>query len=89
MLNQELRFDDLDLGAKPVFMRPAGRLEMVRAEGIEPSIQAWEAHVLPLYYARKMPDNGIRSGKERDRADGREAVKRQRDSKVENSKVVR
>ena len=25
---------------------------MVRAEGIEPSIQAWEAHVLPLYYAR-------------------------------------
>lgn len=25
---------------------------MVRAEGIEPSTQAWEAHVLPLYYAR-------------------------------------
>ncbi len=26
---------------------------LVRAEGIEPSIQAWEAHVLPLYYARE------------------------------------
>lgn len=30
---------------------------MVRAEGIEPSIQAWEAHVLPLYYARFKDDN--------------------------------
>lgn len=28
--------------------------ELVRAEGIEPSLQAWEAHVLPLYYARSM-----------------------------------
>ena len=25
----------------------------LRAEGIEPSIRAWEAHVLPLYYARE------------------------------------
>lgn len=27
---------------------------MVRAEGIEPSPQAWEAHVLPLNYARSI-----------------------------------
>ena len=27
-------------------------LEMVRAAGIEPAPQAWEAHVLPIYYAR-------------------------------------
>jgi hypothetical protein len=26
---------------------------MVRARGIEPRPQAWEAHVLPIYYARK------------------------------------
>ena len=26
----------------------------LRAEGIEPSTQAWEAHVLPLNYARKL-----------------------------------
>ena len=26
---------------------------MVRAAGIEPAPQAWEAHVLPIYYARK------------------------------------
>jgi hypothetical protein len=25
---------------------------LVRAPGIEPGIQAWEAHVLPLNYAR-------------------------------------
>ena len=25
---------------------------MVRAAGIEPAPQAWEAHVLPIYYAR-------------------------------------
>ena len=27
---------------------------MVRAAGIEPALQAWEAHVLPIYYARPM-----------------------------------
>ena len=27
--------------------------KMVRAAGIEPAPQAWEAHVLPIYYARK------------------------------------
>ena len=27
-------------------------LQGIRAEGIEPSTQAWEAHVLPLNYAR-------------------------------------
>lgn len=26
---------------------------LVRAKGIEPSPKAWEAFVLPLYYARK------------------------------------
>ena len=31
--------------------KPSGR-SVVRAEGIEPSLQAWEAHVLPIYYAR-------------------------------------
>lgn len=25
---------------------------MVRVKGIEPFAQAWEAHVLPLYYTR-------------------------------------
>jgi hypothetical protein len=25
---------------------------MVRAGGIEPPSQAWEAHILPMYYAR-------------------------------------
>ena len=25
---------------------------MVRAAGIEPASQAWEAHILPMYYAR-------------------------------------
>jgi hypothetical protein len=24
----------------------------VRAAGVEPALQAWEAHVLPIYYAR-------------------------------------
>ena len=28
------------------------RYKMVRARGIEPRPQAWEAHVLPIYYAR-------------------------------------
>ena len=28
---------------------------MVRAEGIEPSSQAWEARILPIYDARKEP----------------------------------
>ena len=27
--------------------------ELVRVEGIEPSSQAWEAHVLPMNYTRK------------------------------------
>jgi hypothetical protein len=26
--------------------------KLVRAAGIEPALQAWEAHVLPIYYAR-------------------------------------
>jgi hypothetical protein len=26
--------------------------KMVRAAGIEPASQAWEAHILPMYYAR-------------------------------------
>jgi hypothetical protein len=30
------------------------RIIMVRAAGIEPALQAWEAHVLPIYYARPM-----------------------------------
>ena len=30
---------------------------MVRTAGIEPASQAWEAHILPIYYARlKMVD---------------------------------
>ena len=29
---------------------------LVRAAGIEPAIQAWEARVLPLYYARARED---------------------------------
>ena len=28
------------------------RPELVRVEGIEPSSQAWEAHVLPMNYTR-------------------------------------
>ena len=36
---------------------------MVRAEGIEPSIQAWEAHVLPLYYARENGLKGMEEGR--------------------------
>ena len=34
---------------------------MVRAKGIEPLIQAWEAHVLPLYYARIGTPGGSRT----------------------------
>ncbi len=26
---------------------------LVRAEGIEPSSHAWEARIIPIYYARK------------------------------------
>ena len=33
-------------------MNPTAIHRLVRARGIEPLIQAWEAHVLPLYYAR-------------------------------------
>ncbi len=29
-----------------------GGMNLVRAEGIEPSSHAWEAHILPIYYAR-------------------------------------
>ena len=36
--------------------------KMVRAPGIEPGIQAWEAHVLPLNYARRVYQ--IRVGQE-------------------------
>ena len=30
--------------------------EMVRAVGIEPTSQAWEARILPMYYTRR-PEN--------------------------------
>jgi hypothetical protein len=26
---------------------------LVRAEGVEPSSHAWEAHIIPIYYARR------------------------------------
>lgn len=29
---------------------------MERAMGIEPTSQAWEARILPMYYARKSPN---------------------------------
>lgn len=28
-------------------------LSLVRAAGVEPASHAWEAHILPIYYARK------------------------------------
>ena len=34
-------------------------MKMVRAEGIEPSSQAWEARILPIYYARKEPSPNL------------------------------
>jgi hypothetical protein len=35
----------------------ASERNLVRAEGIEPSSHAWEARIIPVYYARKeQPD---------------------------------
>ena len=42
----------------------------MRSEGIEPSIQAWEAHVLPLYYDRSMRLMVPREGVEPSRREG-------------------
>jgi hypothetical protein len=47
--------------ARPAKAESAGigrqRLEMERAMGIEPTAQAWEAWVLPLYDARYPSDS--------------------------------
>ena len=40
---------------------PKDGREMVRARGIEPRPQAWEAHVLPIYYACKITFSSIYS----------------------------
>ena len=39
------------------FIIVLGVVDLVRAAGVEPASHAWEAHILPMYYARPVGQN--------------------------------
>ena len=53
--NFSINGNNLNIVNKPAaqrFVRHFKLTTLVRAGGIEPPSQAWEAHILPMYYAR-------------------------------------
>ena len=39
------------------FILYLGVVDLVRAAGVEPASHAWEAHIIPIYYARPVGQN--------------------------------